>query len=62
MTPLKTKPLYRLDGVEFEDVEHIVTNEKPDLALCGVDQIDVPWDQGFPPCQACVEVMLGRMN
>jgi hypothetical protein len=58
----KTKTVYRLDGVEYEDVEHIVTEENPDLALCGVDQTDVPWDQGFPPCQACVDVIDGRMN
>jgi hypothetical protein len=58
----QTKTVYRLDGVEYEDVEHIVTEENPDLALCGVDQTDVPWDQGFPPCQACVDVIDGRMN
>lgn len=62
MSVAHIKTVYRLNGVEFEDVEHIVADEKPDLALCGIDQTDVPWNQGFPPCQACVEVMSGRMN
>ncbi len=60
-TPV-TKTTYRLNGVEHDDVEHIVTDENPDRSLCGVDQTDVPWNQGYPPCQACVEVMSGRMN
>ena len=52
-------------GFDFEEVEHIVSEEDPDTALCGVDQTDVPWNQGFPPCTACVEVMehqAGRGN
>lgn len=58
----RTKTVYRLNGVEYEDVEHIVTEDDPDTALCGVDQADVPWNQGFPPCQACVDVLEGRAN
>jgi hypothetical protein len=59
---IQTKPTYRVDGTEWEDVEHLVGDENPDRALCGVDQTDVPWNQGFPPCQACVAVASGRMN
>jgi len=62
VSQLRAKPAYRLDGVEHEDVEHIVTDDDPDTALCGVDQTDVPWNQGFPPCQACLEVAGGRMS
>ena len=62
MGSTRIKPTYRVDGVEFEDVEHLVSDEQPDLALCGVDQTDVPWNQGFPPCEACVAVSSGRMN
>ena len=49
-------------GVGFEECEHIVKDEDPDTALCGIDQTDVPWNQGFPPCQACMAVVQGRMN
>lgn len=49
-------------GSRYEDVEHIVGPTDPDTALCGVDQTDVPWNQGFPPCQACMSVMRGGMN
>ena len=62
MTSIQVKPTYRVDGIEYEDVEHLVGDENPDLALCGVDQTDVPWNQGFPPCQACVAVASGRMS
>jgi hypothetical protein len=46
----------------FEDCEHLVSDEDPDTALCGVDQTDVPWNQGFPLCQACLAVAEGRMS
>jgi hypothetical protein len=49
------------DGA-FEECEHIVRDDDPDTALCGVDQTDVPWNQGFPVCQACLAVVEGRMN
>jgi hypothetical protein len=53
-----------LDGMHTgeEDVEHLVSDEDPDTALCGVDQTDVPWEQGLPICQACVAVSQGRMS
>jgi hypothetical protein len=50
------------DGFDFEECEHIVGEDDPDTALCGVDQADVPWDQGFPVCQACLAVAEGRMS
>jgi hypothetical protein len=54
----------RLDrsAFEVEDCEHLVGDEDPDTALCGVDQTGVPWNQGFPVCQACLAVAQGRMN
>ena len=60
----KTRPGTRPDGsgLAFEECEHIVSEEDPDTALCGVDQTDVPWNQGFPPCQACMAVAQGRMS
>ena len=36
--------------------------DDPDTALCGVDQTDVPWNQGLPVCQACTAVAQGRMS
>jgi hypothetical protein len=38
-------PLYGNGGFDFEQVEHVVTDEEPDTALCGIDQTDVPWNQ-----------------
>lgn len=58
----KTQPRFGIDGVGFEECEHIVGDEDPDTALCGIDQTDVPWNQGFPVCQACLAVAQGRMN
>jgi hypothetical protein len=55
-------PLYGNDGRNFEQVEHLVTDEDPDTALCGVDQTDVPWNQGWPICEACRAVADGRMS
>jgi len=46
----------------FEELCHIVTEEEPDTALCGKDVTDYPWNPPWPPCQACVEIMNGRMN
>jgi hypothetical protein len=56
------RPIRGLDGVDFEQVEHIVHEDDPDTALCGVDQTDVPWNQGWPVCQACVAVAEGRLS
>jgi hypothetical protein len=50
------------DGHAFEECEHLVNNDDPDKALCGVDQTGVPWNQGLPVCQACVAVAQGRMS
>jgi hypothetical protein len=50
------------NGAIFEECEHIVRDDDPDTALCGVDQTDVPWNQGLPVCQACVAVAQGRMS
>jgi hypothetical protein len=60
----KTKPEIRYGpgGTSFEECEHLVSDEDPDTALCGVDQKDVPWNQGFPLCQACVAVAQGQMS
>jgi hypothetical protein len=55
-------PVRGLDGTDFEQVEHIVPDHDPDTALCGLDQTDVPWDQGFPVCEACRAVADGRMS
>lgn len=49
------------DGFRFEECEHIVADD-PDTALCGVDQTNVPWNQGLPVCQACLAVAQGRMS
>ena len=49
-------------GTAFEECEHIVRDDDPDTALCGVDQTGVPWNQGFRVCQACAAVAEGRMN
>ncbi len=50
------------EGAAFEECEHIVHDDDPDTALCGVDQTGVPWNQGFRVCQACAAVAEGRMN
>ena len=50
------------DGFGFEECEHIVSDDDADTALCGIDQTGVPWDQGFPVCQACLAVAQGRMS
>ena len=55
-------PFYGNDGRDFEQVEHLVGDEDPDTALCGVDQTDVPWNQGWPLCEACRAVADGRMS
>jgi hypothetical protein len=57
-----THPLFQIDDIALEDCEHIVHDDDPDIALCGVDQTDVPWNQGLPACQACLAVAQGRMN
>jgi hypothetical protein len=46
----------------YEECEHLVREDDENTALCGIDQTDVPWNQGFPVCQACEAVAQGRMN
>ena len=58
----KADPRHSSGGLAFEECEHLVGDDDPDTALCGIDQTDVPWNQGFPACQACVAVAEGRMN
>jgi hypothetical protein len=60
----KTKPetRYGPGGTSREECEHLVRDDDPDTALCGVDQTGVPWNQGFPLCQACVAVAEGRLS
>jgi hypothetical protein len=55
-------PLHRNGGFDFEQVEHIVTEEDPETALCGVDQTDVPWNQDWPVCQTCLTIWQGRLS
>jgi hypothetical protein len=55
-------PFFGSGGHDFEQVEHLVTDEAPDIALCGVDQTDVPWNQGWPICEACRAVADGRLS
>ena len=62
-TPVERRdPLSGNGGVDFDQVEHLVLDDDPDTALCGVDQTDVPWNQGWPLCEACVAVSDGRMS
>jgi hypothetical protein len=58
----KAEPRRVAGGHRYEECEHIVTDEDPDTALCGVDQTGVPWNQGLPVCQACMAVAQGRMS
>ena len=58
----KPEVRYGPGGTSFEECEHLVSDEDPDTALCGVDQTGVPWNQGLPPCQACIAVAGGRLS
>ncbi|HUY70958.1 MAG TPA: hypothetical protein VMV08_01865 [Gaiellaceae bacterium] len=58
----KDDPLFGNGGLDFEQVEHLVPDEDPDTALCGLDQTNVPWDQGWPLCEACRAIADGRMS
>lgn len=49
-------------GHGFEECEHLVHDDDENTALCGIDQTGVPWNQGFPVCQACAAVAQGRMS
>jgi hypothetical protein len=61
-TVLLPQPIRGVDGVSFDEVEHLVRDDDPDTALCGVDQTNVPWNQGLPICEACAAVADGRLN
>ena len=58
----KPRQLHGGAGSDFEDVEHLVSDEDPDTALCGIDQTGVGWNLGWPVCRACVAVSEGRMS
>ena len=58
----RAQPRFGLDDTALEECEHIVGEDDPDTALCGIDQTDVPWNQGLPVCQACLAVAQGRMS
>jgi len=62
MSETVVRPEVRRPDGTLEDCEHLVSDEDPDTALCGVDQTGVPWNQGFPLCQACLAVAEGRMS
>ena len=55
-------PLFGNGGRPFDEIEHLVSDEDPDIALCGVDQTDVPWNQGWPICEACRAVAESRLS
>ncbi len=55
-------PLFGNNGFDFEQVEHLVGDDDPDTALCGIDQTDVPWDQGWPICEASRAISNGRLS
>jgi hypothetical protein len=64
LEPPKIRPrnIADRDDIDFEQVEHLVDLSDPDTALCGVDQTDVPWEQGWPVCQGCLAISRGGMN
>ena len=58
LEPIKRDdPRFGNDGHSFEAIEHIVLDDDPNTAFCGADQTGVPWDMGWPPCQACLAAM-----
>ena len=46
----------------FEELCHLVTEEHPDVALCGKDVTGYPWNPPWPHCEACLAVSRGEMN
>jgi hypothetical protein len=59
---VENDPYFGNRGFDFEQVEHLVGEADPDTALCGVDQTDVPWNQGWPLCEACRAISEGRTS
>jgi hypothetical protein len=58
----KAAPRQGSGGTSYEECEHLVREDDENTALCGIDQTDVPWNQGFPVCEACQAVAQGRMS
>jgi hypothetical protein len=52
----------RVSGDGLEELCHLVTDAHPDLALCGKDVTDFPWNPPWPMCQACLAVANGGLN
>jgi hypothetical protein len=46
----------------FEELCHLVAAEDPDMALCGKDVTDYPWNPPWPLCHACLAVERGALN
>jgi hypothetical protein len=61
-TRARPQQLHGGPGSGFDEIEHLVDDDDPDTALCGVDQTGVPWDMGLPVCHACLAVSEGRMS
>jgi hypothetical protein len=59
---VKGDPNAGTGGRPFDEVEHLVHDDDPDTALCGIDQTGVPWNQGWPICEACRAVAEGRLS
>jgi hypothetical protein len=60
-TPRREKP--RNTGGptnEGEEICHIVTEREPDLALCGKDVSNYPWNPPWPMCVVCVDLAESR--
>lgn len=44
-------------SVDTPDIEHIVCECSPDLALCGIDCSDMPWaEREHQPCVVCSDL------
>lgn len=46
----------RTDG---EKICHIVTEDQPDVALCGKDVAGWPWNPPWPYCLVCLDLAGG---
>jgi hypothetical protein len=60
MSSLSPDPI-RLDGPRSpgEELCHIVTEDEPDLALCGKDVTGWPWNPPWPICVVCADLAQG---
>jgi hypothetical protein len=52
----------RVDGPSHpgEEICHIVTQDAPDLALCGKDVTGWPWNPPWPLCVVCADLAQGQ--